>query len=107
MENLDSNERFDENRDITIHLKAADFVPDEADFERRCARLRERPGDAMAYTLGGLMTNMEGIGRAIDEGDGRYLALHVRWALACIAAYEAVQAEVLRVDLPHTPETSA
>ena len=92
MEQARKPERRD-TREITLYLKATDLAPNEADLARRVDRLRARPDAALAHSYGALAMHMEGIAQAIDDGDGRYLAWHVRTGLASIAAYEAVTAE--------------
>ncbi len=90
-----------DTRQITIYLKAADLAPDEADLARRVDRLRAQPDAALAHSYGALTVHIEGAARAIDDGDGRQLAWHVRSGLASIAAYETVRAEARQVgELP-------
>jgi hypothetical protein len=78
---------------ITLHLKSQDLEPDPADIERRQAQLAEDPHLRHAYSLGVLMTCVEGIHDGILDGDGRRVSMHVRFGMAAIAACEAVSAE--------------
>jgi hypothetical protein len=105
MEHLRKPEQRD-IREITIYLKGTDLAPDEADLARRMDRLRGRPDAALAHSYGALAMHMEGITQAIDDGDGRYLAWHVKSGLASIVAYEAVRAEVRQASERPAPETS-
>jgi hypothetical protein len=105
MEQAHNPERRD-NREITLYLKASDLTPDEADLARRVDRLRIRSDAALAHSYGALTVHIEGIARAIDEGDGRYLAWHVRAGLSSIVAYETVRAETAHVSGSRPPAES-